>query len=141
MAPWLVLLWGKADFAESQPQQEQVLPVGRSGREGSGLSQGMGVGAEVVVASHSGSENPDEWFVGFPVTHRLKGRATSIEQRREGGREGGWRRGRCWPSASLMALPPARQPHKDGSAVTVSIFQMWRLRACYLTVQLLDLGR
>ena len=54
------LLWGKADFAESQPQQEQVLPVGRSdgeasglswrlpvgrsGREGSGLSQGMGWG-------------------------------------------------------------------------------------------------
>lgn len=32
--------------------------------------------------------------------------AASAEQGREGGREGGWGRGRCWPGASLMALPP-----------------------------------
>lgn len=50
-------------------------------------------------------------------------------------------KGPVWPSASLQRCPHPQQPHKDASAGTVSIFQMWRLRACYLTAQLLDLGR
>ena len=108
MAPWLVLLWGKADFAESQPQQEQVLSGGwgcRSDGEGSGLSQGLGVRAEVVVSSHSGSESQGV-VCGLPSYALAEGGTTSAEQGREGGREGGWGRGRCWPGASLMALPP-----------------------------------
>ena len=50
-----------------------------------------------MVASHSGSESPDEWFVGFPVTHRLKGRATSIEQSSESKEDTGAGAGyQCW---------------------------------------------
>lgn len=49
-------------------------------------------------------------------------------------------KGPVWPSASLTALPPSPTA-SQGCFCWLCHFQMWRLRACYLAAQLLDLGR